>query len=360
MEIKESEISVEEMQELLNKIDEFYRVRGYPKQNAIWLADLIIKRLQADYDLYINTTGERGKGKSNLTLLLALLQCRYAGLWRNKETGDIRMVLPRTRPLPAPWVQETVDFSFDRNLSFLDSSKEVRDKFNSLRKYSPFVIDEGSKNLHKQNWMQKTQFMLVQLSDTERYQNKSFYICFPNFREVNSVFRNDRIRMNLYVYDRGNVIISMKDTNRYADDPWHLDANNKIINYHLRHTNIVSRTPKSILKAEMKTLNFAGHFEFPSLKDFAPRIWEVYMNYKIRNAQRESNSDIDAEKIPVQITKWRTATKALMKYIKENHPEVDFGKFAEITQVNKKNISDLWKSDLLEDNSPVPLVKAPR
>jgi len=363
MEEHESKISVEEMTELITNLENYYANLGYPKQNVIWIANLIIKRLKEDYDLYINVTGERGKGKSNLTLLLTLLQVRYAGIWKNEKTGKIVRVKPRTSPLPKPWVQQTVDFDFNRNMSFLDDFKEVKTKFNSLGQYSPFVIDEGSKNLHKQNWMQKTQFMLVQLSDTERYQNKSFFICFPNFRELNSIFRNDRIRMILHVYDRGKAIISMKDPNRYTIDPWHLDENDKTVQYELRHTPIVARGPYQLLRAEKKTKNYAGNFEFPSLKDVCPRIWDVYMKYKIDNAKKElkdKESDEGAG-ISKQTAKWKNATKELMKWLKEKYPQLTFKELADISNIGRTTIKEMWDADMAEKTSePVPLVRAPK
>lgn len=358
---EESKISVEEMQELIKNLEQYYINLGSPKQNAFWIADLVIKRLKEDYDLYINVTGERGKGKSNLTLLLTLLQVRYAGIWRNSETGKVVRVKPRTRPLPKPWVQQSVDFDFNKNISFLDEMKEVKSKFNSLGQYCPFVIDEGSKNLHKQNWMQKTQFMLVQLSDTERYQNKSFYICFPNFRELNSIFRNDRIRMILHVYDRGKAIISMKDPNRYTIDPWHLDENDKTIQYELRHVPIVARGPYQLLRAEKRTKNYAGCFEFPALKEICPRIWDVYMKYKIDNAKKELKEKEEAPGVSKQTAKWKNATKELMKWLKEKYPTLTFKELSNISNVGTATIKEMWDEDIAARTSePVELVRAPR
>jgi intein/homing endonuclease len=163
---KQYEISAGEMKELLTKIENFYISIGNPKMNIIWLANMIIRRLKNDRDYYINCEGEKGSGKSNLMLLLALMVCRYAGLWRNRNSGRVVRTLPRELPLSPLWEQLTVNFSFDNNMSFLDNVDDVTKKFNSLDKFQPFIIDEGSKNLHKYQWQSKLQFKLIQLSDS--------------------------------------------------------------------------------------------------------------------------------------------------------------------------------------------------
>ena len=255
---KWDEISVQDLDKLMTAVEKFYEERGNPRMNAVWFADMIIKRLRNDQDYWVNCEGIKGKGKSNLILLIALLIHRYSGLWRHKQTGKIVKVLPRTTPLPDDWEHITVGFEFAKNMSFLDSHQEVKNKYNLLDKYGVMIIDEGSKNLHKHNWQAKTQFLLVQMSDTERYQNKSCFVCFPNFKELNSTFRNDRIMARLYVYFRSNAkkysscILSLKDENRHITDPWHTDTNAKTYEDVLKKIPLGARSPEQILKAERR------------------------------------------------------------------------------------------------------------
>lgn len=168
-------ISVEEIQELIANAQDFYAERDNPRMSAFWLADLILKRLHNDLDYYINCEGQKGYGKSNLMLLLALLQARYAGIYKNMNTGKIVKVLPRDKPLTPEWKMQEFSFRFKKNMSFLDNTNDIKLKYNALDKYMPFVIDEGSKNLHKYQWQSKTQFMLVKLSDSV---GKDSEICF--------------------------------------------------------------------------------------------------------------------------------------------------------------------------------------
>lgn len=346
-------ISISEINKLWEKIDEFYRVRGYPKMNVVWLADIIIKRLRNDRDYWINTEGIKGSGKSNLVLLLALLMCRNAGLWRNRQTGKIVKVLPRINPLnDSEWEHIEFGFKFSDNMSFLDHVDDVKNKYNKLPRYSPLVLDEGSKNLHKYGWHSKLQFTLVTLSDTERYQNKACFICLPNFKELNSVFRNDRIKMRLYIYARhsgkaySSCIISLPDTNRFVSDPWYTDENAKVYEKQLSRIPFGARSPDVILRAEKKLKGYAGNFDVPSLKHLAPRIWNIYMKYKIDNAQKELN-EIDEKEVAFEqkIYAYKNSTHKLIGYIKDKLPAVTRQEISEITGLSISQIN-LLRGDM--------------
>lgn len=352
-EVPWDEISVQEMQDLIKKVEDFYAERGNPRINAIWLADTILHRLKNDLDYYVNCEGFKGYGKSNLLLLLALLQCRYAGIWRNKLTGKVVKVLPRTRPLPPEWEQIEVGFKFSKNMSFLDRTQDIQRKYNSIDRYHPFIIDEGSKNLHKYGWQNPVQFMLVKMSDTERYQNKAFYVCFPNFRELNSVFRNERIMMRLYIYARNesqnysSCVISLRDINRYVADPWHTDENARTFEYLLRRVPAATRGPRHILYAEKKMAGYAGDFDIPSLKKLAPRIWGIYFRYKQENAQKDLKEESEAEEQEGKnVQRWKYAVKKLMAFIKEKHPEIRGRELSTMTEMSQTTLNELWKTEL--------------
>lgn len=262
-------------------------------------------------------------GKSNFILLLALIQCRYSGIWRHRKTGKLIKVLPRLKPLnKKEWEQLTVSFDFKKNMSFLDEGDDVKMKFNSLDRYHPFIIDEGSKNLHKYQWNNKLQFLLVRMSDTERWQNKSVYVCFPNFKELNSAFRNDRIFMRVYLYDRNvkeqfaSCIISLRDMNRYVSDPWHTDDNAKRYEELLRKIPIALRTPRDILFAEKKLKNYAANFDVPSLSKVSPRIWDIYMKYKTYYANKDADNVQDDEEEGVRLRKVKLSMRKLIEFIK--------------------------------------------
>lgn len=341
------EISIEEINELMDNVDKFYEERGYPKYNIVWLCNLILRRLYKDRDYFINVEGLKGNGKSNFILLLSLLQCRYSGLWKNKKTGKIARVLPRINPPNNNWEHIKFGFQFKDNMSFLDSSDDVSKKFNSLDKYHPFIIDEGSKNLHKYEWNNKLQFLLVRMSDTERWQNKSVYVCFPNFKELNSAFRNDRVMMRCFLYDRNknagysSTIISIRDVNRYIVDPWWNDLNAKKFEEYLRRIPISLRGPKHILNAEKKLKGYSGNFEVPSLEKIAPRIWDIYMRYKIFYAKKDQQSIDLTEDESIKFKKFKLKMRHIIEYIKSIEPDITSKKLQHITQLSAPSFSKL-------------------
>lgn len=343
-------VSIQEINKLWDKIDNFYKERNYPRMNAVWLADLFLKRLKNDQDCWINCEGIKGKGKSNLILLLSLLMCRNSGIYQNKKTNKYVKVLPRITPLDEnEWEHIEFGFKFNRNMSFLDNSQDVKNKFNALDQYSPFLLDEGSKNLHKYGWQSKTQFMLVQLSDTERYQNKCVFVCLPNFKELNPTFRNDRIMMRLYVYHRSQklkysgAIISIKDPNRHIIDPWHMDENAKTYEKFMKKISYSARTNEIILKAEKKLKGYVGHLEIPSLKHLSPKIWNIYMKYKIANAQKELSETTDEKEIEFEkkMHRWKFATHNLIEFLKERVPHLTYKDISHVCSLSSSQISTL-------------------
>jgi hypothetical protein len=354
-ETNSDEITVQEVQDLVKRVEDFYRERENPKINLIWLADTILKRLYNDLDYYVNIEGKKGFGKSNAILLLAILQCRFCGLWKNKKTGKIVNVLPRSKPLPEPWEHIKFGFQFDRNMSFLDNTEVVKKKFYGLDRYHPFIIDEGSKNLHKYQWANKLQFLLVKMSDTERYQNKAFYVCFPNFRELNSTFRNDRIEMRIFLYNKNvhkhfsSAIINIKDVNRHVFDPWHTEDNAKDFEYLLRRVPAATRGASHILYAESKLKGYAGYFDVPELAFISPKIWATYMKYKIANAQKDSADSEDDEKLDSKrIKKLKEGTYSLISFIKARLPDINNVEISKILDVTPMTISKLLNNSELK------------
>ena len=344
---KDCSITPEEMDDLIFQVEEFNKFCGIDRTlNCTRLSNLFINRLKKDLDMYVNVEGMRGFGKSNLVVLLNLLHNRYAGIWRNTTNGKMYKILPRTTHPGKEFVRLSVDFNFQKNISFLDDVDTLKKKFNEISQYSTLAIDEGSKNLHRQNWQTKVQFMLVSMSDTERYQNKCVYICFPNFKELNSVFRNDRIGVRLYVYARNksagysSCIMSVKDNNRFIADPWHLEENAKLFNHQLKKVTMTQRTGEQILRAEKRLLGYAGNFHVPALEIIAPRLWKVYKRLKIENAQRElSNTSV---RDPKNVTKYKLAIKMLMAFLKENRDDIKLKDIAKLTNIGESTLKEIW------------------
>lgn len=232
-------------------------------------------------------------------------------------------------------------------MSYLDDTKDVKKKYFELDKYMPFAIDEGSKSLHRQKWQDSLSFSLVKLSDVSRYQNKVFFICFPHFAELNSIFRNDRIMLRLYVYHRNvdkhfaSCIMSLKDTNRYVLDSWHTDDNARMYEDILKRTPPALRNHNHILYAEKKLKGFAGDFDFPELKIIAPRIWNIYLRYKIMHAEKDNAENGEEETESTRILRWKVASRNLIEWVRNQFPKMTYPEIAKIMNVATITLSQL-------------------
>lgn len=351
---QEQGITPESMEQLIASLQQFYK--DHPCEIDIFrLSRAVLNKLKTDRDFFSAVEGVRGTGKSNLLLLVCLVMHAYAGYYRHRTTQVIYQALPRDKPLdPTKWERLTCSFDFDKNMSFLDNADDLSKKFNSVERYGSFAIDEGSKNLHKHNWQAKVQFKLVQLSDTERYQNKSFWICIPNFKELNSTFRNDRIQLRIYLYvrhtdlDYASAVLSMREPGRWNNDPWFVEENEKEYERILRNKPPALRTWKDVIHAERKLRGYLGEIHIPSIKSMSPKIWDTYMKYKITNAQKELEKDDEGiqsvEHKQNQHLKY--AIKKMMAFLKLKFPGLRYGDFNKLTTLPTQVISSIWKENI--------------
>jgi hypothetical protein len=355
-EIKRNEkqgVTPKDIDEFILNVRKFYR--EHPCEIDLFnLARMITRRLKSDRDLYCCVEGLKGNGKSNLVVILMIIMARYTGFYRDKRTGQIIKVLARNSPMNENHYERlTCAFDFEKNLSFLDQVSILQERFNSLDRYMAFGIDEGSKNLHKQNWQTKIQFKLVQLSDTERWQNKAFFICIPNFKELNSNFRNDRIQIRLYIYTRktkegyASAIISMRDPGRWSSDPWFVEENENTFEWILRKRPLAMRTPEDIIRAERKLKGYCGEIHIPSLKLIAPNIWNTYMAYKITNAKKELSEEVEGETIEQrQNNHLKYALKKMMAFVKLKFPGIRYADFSKLTTIPAPILSNIWREEI--------------
>jgi len=347
-------IPIEEFNRLMLGVEKFIEERGNPKFNIVWVSDMMLKRVQKDNDTWVCLEGQKSKGKSNTALLISLLIHRYSGVWVNTETGEKREEVPRLTPLPQPWLQTEVGFSFDKNLSFLDNAQQIREKYNLLPRFGCLVLDESIKNLLKYNFMQKAQQDLIRLSATERFQNKICLLCIPSFDELTSVFRRDRVQMRLYMYFRSTAqnsascIMSLKNESRFSTDPWSQDYNSKLYDKLLERVNFGLRSREQILKTEKRLKGFVCDFEVPNIKHLSPKIWNIYQRLKEQNAAKEgADSEIDPQTIVYEkkIYNLKYGINALITWLKEKYPEITYKKIAEITTLTPAQISTI-KSEM--------------
>ena len=125
-------------------------------KNLLLFSYFIKRRLRKNWDIVLAISGEEGVGKSSLAL----------------------------------WLGYLVDKRFDllKNVAYLPTPQEIRDKFYHLDRFQILIIDEAIRSLHKYGWMEKLQRMLLEMYATERKQNKCSIMCIPRFKDLSEFF----------------------------------------------------------------------------------------------------------------------------------------------------------------------------
>jgi len=149
------------------------------------------------------------------------------------------------------------DYEFHRNILFIPTSKSIKDKYYNLPMFSVMHIDEASRGLHKQKWYDKVQQTVNTLYDTER---EGHYLCtflvMPRFQNFTENFRNFRIRYWINIVSRGLAIIYIRDEDKDAKDPWHIDENYKKKLKKWKGKHIFERRVDDIVRVEQSTKNY--------------------------------------------------------------------------------------------------------
>lgn len=251
------EITEEERAEVIKKINQYC---AGEELGITELAKMIKRRLRKDWDIYLSVEGLTGVGKSTFLIILGLL----------------------------------VDdkFNLKDNIAYIPEGDELKKQFWALKRYQFFGIDEAVRSLHKYKWHDKLQQTVIEMGNTERFQNKAVAMCMPNFSDFTSAFRKWRIDVRVWIYARGRAIVYVKHNDKDIDDPWHSTDNLKIkskrwVWLQRKSRGVTSMREKEILEMERKTLNFAFEFKFPDLKDIAPAIATEYNRLKALSREED-------------------------------------------------------------------------
>jgi hypothetical protein len=81
---------------------------------------------------------------------------------------------------------------------------------------------------------------------------------------------------------------------------------------------IARRAAHHVLYAESKLQGYAGNFDVPELKHIAPRIWDIYMQYKIMNAQKQKDDENGGELETAIVKRWKFHAFKLLSFIKRD------------------------------------------
>jgi len=228
---------------ILEKYPDFYKNLD---PNLKLFAREIKKDLRNQGHVVLGITGYPGKGKSNDVAIIGSL------------IDD--------------------DYSFEKNISFIPTAKEIESMYLNLKPYSFLHIDEASRGLHKHKWHEKVQQKLNELYDTER---EGHFLCsaliMPRFQNFAENFRNFMITYWIHIPQKGLILFYKKDENKDAKDPWHMDENYKLKQKRFRGKRVFERTLPEQIRAEQVTDCYWFYCEIPAIPS---DIWEEYQKLK--------------------------------------------------------------------------------
>lgn len=157
------------------------------------LADMILARIENDFDNFIVISGRRGIGKSETAVKLGYL-CK--------------------------------PFNPHKQITF--SREQLMDMMhNSQKKY--IIADEMINVAHNREFFNQQQIQLIKMINMYRDNHNIVVACVPNFAHLDSQLRQ-LVTMRLHIERRGFGVVHVPHQSIYAKDQWNIVNNEKIEN----------------------------------------------------------------------------------------------------------------------------------
>ena len=282
--------------------------------------DIVSLRLEDDSDIQIAITGEPGTGKSTLGI--------WIGWLINRDSKKV--------------------FNLVKNIAYIPDQKDVIKQYNDIQSKTALIIDEAVRGMHKHQWANKMQQLLVQMFNTERYQNKATILIMPRFKDLGEYFRNERVRVWIHVQKRGTGIVYVKDLDEHIgmEDPWHFKENIKIKQKIYKGRILTSQEER--LNAAVEANGFLGIITFPQLPY---EIEEEYKRLKLESRKPKTEAE-EEEPTTMGARKYRDSLRLAVKLIKTKLKITnrDIGKAIGI----RETIVSLWlNTDRLQEAKEV-------
>lgn len=229
-----------------------------PNYSLLLLTHGMTYRAMNNKDCVIAISGIEGSGKTTLGMELSILCTPFTG----------------------------VPFTLSENMIFTNEEQALKDKLKNMPKYATIMPDEAIKFLYKQNWATTGQKFINVLYALARKENKITILPIPRFTDINEFFRNHRVQLWIHIIKEGTAIVFCKDWSPFSfKDPWHIDANNKLIEKMRFNRKFASFGTSEKVRLLKNCRNFVMKISFPKLSD------NLYGQYLL--LARQDYDDID-------------------------------------------------------------------
>ena len=231
-----------------------------------------MKRLKKDFDLVICISGYNGIGKSTLALRLA-----------NSLNPDA--------------------FGWE-DVMFTSDAETIKNAILHNPRYSAVIIDEAIKSFYKKLHYKQEQIGLAQLFNICRKENKCLILVIPRLTDLGESFRNFRVWLHVWCYDRGKAALFKRDASTFNEsDAWHMKYNREIEKEAIKRG-------KKIEEVVHKMQGFIGDIYW---EDIEP---EVKKEYRRRSIEAEAKDLAIGDKSEgVLSDRWRSRFKNISEYL---------------------------------------------
>lgn len=270
----------------------------------------IKKRVHQDSDIVILITGDEGTGKSTLMQVLGF----------------------------------NLDTNFDqiKNIAYIPSPESIIKKFNELKPFSVFGIDEGTEVFYKMDFMKSFQTMLVKMYKRERKQNKISIICMPTINDLTGALKNSRVRLWIHIVERGIGVIMCRSPSPYAKDPWDLQLHDQDFRKKFIKKKYASITTNDLLVFLESRKTYLDTIEWAPLSQKKFEIYRQQGGLERKKYYEEHQKNIDSEK-------WKTRTVKLIKIMKDDC-SYDYKELGILLNLAPQHIGRLYKEGITQGN----------
>lgn len=197
----------------------------------------IKQRVRAENDIVMAVSGPEGSGKSTLAIKLGMaLDDAYS-------QDNLK------------WIDQNIMVNPDVELL---QNKILKD----LPPHSYVCVDEGMRVVYKRDFGSFENKFLAKLFSVSRKCKKIVSICIPNFRDLDSYYRNHRIKLWWYVPERGRAMVFKPSPSPFCDDPWNIQENEKLFRKALGRKAYADFGTEEVIQGLRKTKNYVMDFSF--------------------------------------------------------------------------------------------------
>ncbi|MEM3859286.1 MAG: hypothetical protein QW478_07750 [Candidatus Micrarchaeaceae archaeon] len=223
--------------------------------------NLIVRRINKNYDAVVAYTGYEGTGKSTMSIEM--------GMDIGKKLGN--------------------KLDLEANVLYNPTYDSLIRKVQLVPFKSPVIVDEAIKTMYSRNWGQKDQRKLNTIFATIRERNLFVALNIPAFAELDSFFKNFRVLLWIHIFARGIAGLFVKDPNPFTTDPFNIRKSYKIIDEQIKKTNFNVQDIIELLRDNVP--NFVTSIRFnPLPPKIEARYKELKRKYSFEAPQLEKTA----------------------------------------------------------------------